>query len=128
VASWEAVDGFLLGKGFERLGDNGYQGEIKGHGDGRTQLVFVAKYDAEGDVLDSLVFHSPFAKVGTISAETALSLAPLMYGVAEFAGHYCLRDSVQIADLSESEIMVPAIFMSKLADALEQKISGADNL
>jgi len=128
MASWAAVDGFFLGKGFERLGDNGYQGELKGSGEGRTQLVFVAKFDAEGDLLDSLVFHSPFAKVGTISAETAISAAPLMYGVAEFAGHYCLRDSVQIADLSESEIMVPAIFMSKLADALEQKISGADNL
>jgi len=125
MASWSQVENFLVAKGFKNE-----KGLWTGHvtlPEGRSQMIILFEVDVEGEALDSLVYNSPFASTSEISAEKVLELTGSMpFGVSAMGGFYTLRDQVQIADVSESELMGPVFMMAHFADKLEKQIGGTD--
>ena len=124
MATWNEVDNFLQGLGMTEK-DGLWSGFYKWD-DGRSQTIIAVKVDLEGDALDALMVASPFAKVGAVSADQAVESA-VAYGVRKLGDFYCLTDTVPIADLDDSEVLVTFEMLARLADHAEQKHSTHDN-
>jgi hypothetical protein len=124
MASWTQVRHLLESQGFTQK-DNIWSG-VADLGNGRSQAVILIEMDLEGEMLDCLVYNSAFASTSDISAERALSFAKGPFGVAVIGDYYVLRDQVQIADVSEAEIMVPVVMLAHFADQAEKELGGGD--
>lgn len=85
--------------------------------DGRSQLVILVVLD------DFIVLTSPFADKDDLTARKALDLA-VIFGVADFGGHYCLRHVLFLEDLDESEVVNSVSFLGYRADTLESEVGG----
>lgn len=124
MATWNEVTNFLQGLGMAE--DGGLWSGIYKWDDGRSQKIIALKVDIDGDLFDALMVASPFATVGSITAEEAIESA-VGFGVRKLGGFYCLTDSVPIADLDDNEVLVTFELLARLADNAEQKYSTHDN-
>lgn len=125
MATWNEVNAFLQGLGMSE--DDGIWTGHYSWDDGRSQTIIAIKMDHDGDLFDTLVVASAFAKVGSITAEQAVDSAS-GFGVRRIGDFYCFTDSVPIADLDDNEVLVTFELLARLADRVEQNHSTHDSL
>ncbi|WP_327638068.1 hypothetical protein OHB24_06760 [Kribbella sp. NBC_00482] len=97
-------------------------------GDDRTQIVIVAKSSTGDGASQFATIASPFAEVGDIDIESALTAIAeyVVGGVVAYGRTYMVRHSVPLETLDPGEFEGPLRMVLHTADALEAKLIGSD--
>jgi len=129
MATWNEVKSFLKSglNAQEVSNGNGVSMDIK-FTDGRSQFVNVMKVDYKGTE-----WADVFSGVGVISTANlngALEwlLTQPCGGLIKIGDNHAVRHCIPIADLSNEEIIGPINVLASVADTLEEKLVGGDNL
>jgi len=97
-------------------------------GNGRSQLIVVMGLET-GDEFSSVLFFSPFAQEGQISPSQFLELARnTTFGLAVVAGLMGYVHNAFLADLDASEIRIPMLAVTGIADQTERRLGLGDRL
>jgi len=128
MASWNEVKGFLKNNLSAKEENSGLLSVVVEYSDGRSQLVVVCPHEFKG--AEWIDISSP---VGTLSAgnvNTALEMLSdaTCGGLVKIGNTHAVRHCIPIADLSTEELVVPLGVVASVADVLEEKLIGGDNL
>lgn len=126
MATWQEIKRFIYGK-YEVSEDSGTTLGINFNlGGGRSQLTFVGY--AEGGEWSTVFFISPFAKVGSVSADRVLQAAASVHaGIKTYGGEFYAVTNFQLAStVDEPEIHVNLTLVTTRADEIEQLLGLGD--
>ena len=126
MATWQEIKSFIYSK-YQVAEDSGSTLRINFDlGGGRSQLTMIGYVDA-GE-WSTLIFSSPFAKVGSISAERVLeAAASAQAGVKTYGGEFYAVTNFQLAStVDEPEIHVNLTLVTTRADDLEKMLGLGD--
>lgn len=90
--------------------------------DNRSQLVFVQVNDSAYQV------SSPFADIGSFSADRALKVNPTLFGIDIVFNRYSLVASNLVEAFSVEPFMTLFLSIAMAADEIEKSIGGGDEL
>ncbi|MCD2193386.1 YbjN domain-containing protein [Actinomycetospora endophytica] len=95
--------------------------------EGRDQLVYV-RHRREIDGQDWMQIESPIARLDDIDARQLLELAEstVVGGAAAVDGTAVFRHAAPLSDLTFAEFEAPFRLVTKTADDLERRLTGAD--
>lgn len=119
MATWQEIKSFIYSK-YPISSDSGTTLTIRFDlGDGRSQSTMVGYIDA--DEWSTLIFSSPFAKVGAVSADRVLQAAEsVQAGVTTYGGEFYAVTNFQLAStVDEPEIHVSLSLVTMRADEME---------
>jgi len=128
MATWNEVKSFLKNTLNAKESNNGTLTLTIEYTDGRSQLVVVA-----GRVFKDAEWADITSPVGTLSAgniNVALEVLASVTcgGLVKFGEFHAVRHCIPIADVSNDELIVPLKVVAEVADLLEEKLVGGDNL
>ena len=125
MATWQQVKSYIYSK-YTVSDDSGTMLSLTfDTGQGRSQMVFVGLLDA-GDV-SSIRFSSPFAQWSKVSAERALrATESIGVGIGSVGDFLVTTHSQLLATIDDAEVDWPLIYVTSMADALEQALGQGD--
>jgi tetratricopeptide (TPR) repeat protein len=137
--AWHAIRSLLESSGAQRLNDTALSLEISRGNTGRTQRTWIS-YEVIAPDYEIVKLHSPFARVGTVSAEEViresgqLLIGSIGYNPASDAsgndiGFLTLGSSIPLAMLDPQDagsILMYLAVLAGAADQLEERWSGGD--
>lgn len=126
MATWQEIKSFISSK-YAITSDSEMTLRIRFDlGDGRWQSTMVG-YIERGE-WSTLIFSSPFAKVGAVSAERVLQAAEAVHaGVTTYGGEFYAVTNFQLAStVDEPEIHVCLSLVTMRADEMEKALGLGD--
>lgn len=137
--AWEAIRHLLETSGAQRLSDTALSLEIPRGDTGRTQRTWIS-YEVLPPDYEIVKLHSPFARVGTVSADEViresgqLVIGSIAYTPAQDAsgndiGFLTLGSSIPLMMLNPADagsILMYLAVLAGAADQLEERWSGGD--
>jgi hypothetical protein len=128
MATWEQVKDFAK-KNFKMQNEEAdYFNMVFDLGDNRTQLVNVTKNQTKSGGI-WVQIYSPVGIIKQDKINNALEDVDdaICGGLVKTGDKHFVRHCMLIADMSADEFAVPLVFVTALADALEEKYVGGDN-
>lgn len=126
MATWQEIKSFISSK-YAITSDSEMTLRIRFDlGDGRWQSTMVG-YIERGE-WSTLIFSSPFANVGAVSAERVLQAAEAVHaGVTAYGGEFYAVTNFQLAStVDEPEIHVCLSLVTMRADEMEKALGLGD--
>jgi len=127
MASWNDVVGLLKSKYDHKETEHGII-LLQKFNDGREQTILVFPKDVKGNIWADIT--SPVGVIKPEDLNAALEFTANCYcgGLVKFEELYAVRHCMPISDLSVDEIMGPLLVVASVADSLEAKFLGVDNI
>jgi hypothetical protein len=128
MANWNEVKSFLTSGLNAKEANSGVLTMTISYTDGRSQLVVVG-----GRVFKDAQWIDISSPVGTLSAgniNVALEVLAnaTCGGLVKIGDTHAVRHCIPIADVSNDELIGPLKIVAEVADLLEEKLVGGDNL
>jgi len=128
MATWGDVKGFLINNCDAKEEKNGLMSMVISYKDGRNQLVVVCRREVNG--ADWIDISSPVGTLNSGTVEVALEVLSNADcgGLVKIGDTHAVRHCIPIADLSNEELVGPLGIVASVADILEERLIGGDNL
>jgi hypothetical protein len=127
MATWNDVKGHIKNK-FSVNDEGGFISFLVEYKSGRSQAVLIGMRDVDGE--EWIHIYSP---VGNISANKLPAVLEAMDvsdagGLVKLSDTYYVRHCAPVADMSAEELEGPLYMVAAIADVLENKFVGGDNM
>jgi len=128
MATWKEVKTYLKNNYDVKKDEEGYVQLLQAFNDGRDQLVFVFQKEYKG--AEWIEIASLIGTLRPSELNTALEIIDKRTcgGLTKIGDKHAIRHCMPIADLSNEEIDGPILLVAGVADSIEEKILGVDDL
>jgi hypothetical protein len=128
MANWNEVKSFLKSGLNAQETDSGNLTMTISYADKRSQLVIVQRGEFKGAEWIDIISGVGALSAGNINVALEVLANATCGGLVKFGDTHAVRHCIPIADVSNDELIVPLRVVAEVADLLEEKLVGGDNL